>query len=200
MSVLPPSSEWWVPPNHASPPSLIALKMEAVHTPETLVNSFQSTWYYNPEDSHPRTHCHESFKSHEIRWVRLVFSAWWVGIQNNLVGTSSITATHSGHCWVHCEPLILLGPFKDPWPHCWSQKLPDQGLPAVYQLWSCRAGPVICSQPVLSIDRVYGGIAPPVHIFWTWCFLRGPVHVGTTSVSSGQLTALLPLCIISSPQ
>jgi hypothetical protein len=31
---------------------LIALKMEAVSTSETLVNLYQSTWRYNPEDSH----------------------------------------------------------------------------------------------------------------------------------------------------
>jgi hypothetical protein len=31
---------------------LIALMMEAVQTPETSVNSYQSTWRYNPEDSH----------------------------------------------------------------------------------------------------------------------------------------------------
>jgi hypothetical protein len=32
--------------------SLIALMMEAVQTCETLVNSYQSTRRYNPEDSH----------------------------------------------------------------------------------------------------------------------------------------------------
>jgi hypothetical protein len=31
--------------------SKIALMMEAVQTSETLVNSYQSTWRYNPEDS-----------------------------------------------------------------------------------------------------------------------------------------------------
>jgi hypothetical protein len=28
------------------------LRMEAVQTSEMLVNSYQSTWRYNPEDSH----------------------------------------------------------------------------------------------------------------------------------------------------
>jgi hypothetical protein len=32
--------------------SLIALMMEAARTSETLVNFYQSTWRYNPEDSH----------------------------------------------------------------------------------------------------------------------------------------------------
>jgi hypothetical protein len=31
---------------------IIALMMEAVQTSETLVNSYQSTQRYNPEDSH----------------------------------------------------------------------------------------------------------------------------------------------------
>jgi hypothetical protein len=32
--------------------AIIALMMEAVQTPETMVNLYQSTWCYNPEDSH----------------------------------------------------------------------------------------------------------------------------------------------------
>jgi hypothetical protein len=32
--------------------SLIALMMEAVQASETVVNLYQSTWCYNPEDSH----------------------------------------------------------------------------------------------------------------------------------------------------
>jgi hypothetical protein len=35
--------------------SLIALMMEAVQTSVTLVNSYQSAWCYNPEDSHLHT-------------------------------------------------------------------------------------------------------------------------------------------------
>jgi hypothetical protein len=35
--------------------SIIALMMEAVQASETLVNSYQSTRRYNPEDSHLRT-------------------------------------------------------------------------------------------------------------------------------------------------
>jgi hypothetical protein len=36
---------------------LIALMMEAARTSETLVNLYQSTWHYNPEDSHLRFNC-----------------------------------------------------------------------------------------------------------------------------------------------
>jgi hypothetical protein len=32
--------------------SIIALMMEAARTSETLVNFYQTTWRYNPEDSH----------------------------------------------------------------------------------------------------------------------------------------------------
>jgi hypothetical protein len=44
--------------------SLIALIMEAVQTSKTLVNSHQSTWCYNPEDSHLHNHWHENPKSY----------------------------------------------------------------------------------------------------------------------------------------
>jgi hypothetical protein len=43
--------------------SLIALMMEAVHTSETLVNSYQSTRRYNLEDSNLHTNCRENLKS-----------------------------------------------------------------------------------------------------------------------------------------
>jgi hypothetical protein len=41
----------------------IALMMEAARTSETLVNFFQTTRRYNPEDSHLRTHRRENLKS-----------------------------------------------------------------------------------------------------------------------------------------
>jgi hypothetical protein len=44
--------------------SLIALMMEAVQTSETLVNSYQSTRCYNPEDSHLHSHCRGNLKSY----------------------------------------------------------------------------------------------------------------------------------------
>jgi hypothetical protein len=34
-----------------------ALMMDAASTSETLVNFYQTTWNYNPEDSHPLTSC-----------------------------------------------------------------------------------------------------------------------------------------------
>jgi hypothetical protein len=43
---------------------LIALMMEAARTSKTLVNFYQTTWRYNPEDSHLRTHRRENLKSY----------------------------------------------------------------------------------------------------------------------------------------
>jgi hypothetical protein len=41
-----------------------ALMMEAARTSETSVNFYQTTWRYNPEDSHLRTHRRENLKSY----------------------------------------------------------------------------------------------------------------------------------------
>jgi hypothetical protein len=43
---------------------LIALMMEAARTSETLVNFYQTTLRYNPEDSHLHTRRRENLKSH----------------------------------------------------------------------------------------------------------------------------------------
>jgi hypothetical protein len=42
----------------------IALMMEAARTSETLVNYYQNTRCYNPEDSHLRTHRRDNLKSY----------------------------------------------------------------------------------------------------------------------------------------
>jgi hypothetical protein len=42
---------------------VIALIMEAVQTSEMLVNSYQSTLHYNPEDSQLHSHCCGNLKS-----------------------------------------------------------------------------------------------------------------------------------------
>jgi hypothetical protein len=43
----------------------IALMMEAARTSETLVNFYQTTRRYNPEDSHLRPHRRENLKSYD---------------------------------------------------------------------------------------------------------------------------------------
>jgi hypothetical protein len=43
--------------------------MEAARTPETLVNFYQTTRRYNPEDSHLRTHRRENLKSYLVTLI-----------------------------------------------------------------------------------------------------------------------------------
>jgi hypothetical protein len=45
---------------------LIALMMEAGRTSETLVNFYQTTRRYNPEDIHVHTHRRENLKSYKF--------------------------------------------------------------------------------------------------------------------------------------
>jgi hypothetical protein len=52
-------------------PKLIALMMEAARTSETLVNFYQTTRRYNPEqDSHLRSHRRENLKSYSFWQVK----------------------------------------------------------------------------------------------------------------------------------
>jgi hypothetical protein len=45
--------------------TIIALTMEAASTSETSVNFYQTTWRYNPEDSHLHTRRRENPKFHK---------------------------------------------------------------------------------------------------------------------------------------
>jgi hypothetical protein len=49
-----------------------ALMMEAARTSETLVNFYQTTRRYNPEDSHLRTHRRENLKSYIWRILHVI--------------------------------------------------------------------------------------------------------------------------------
>jgi hypothetical protein len=46
-----------------------ALMMQAASTSETVVNVYQTTWRYNPEDSHLHTHHRENLKSYVVNFV-----------------------------------------------------------------------------------------------------------------------------------
>jgi hypothetical protein len=48
---------------------LITLMMEAARASETLVNFYQTTRRYNPEDSHLRTHRRENIKPYRNKMV-----------------------------------------------------------------------------------------------------------------------------------
>jgi hypothetical protein len=50
--------------------TLIALMMEAARTSEMLINFYQTTRRYNPEDSHLRIHRRENLKSYFIYHVQ----------------------------------------------------------------------------------------------------------------------------------
>jgi hypothetical protein len=52
-----PSYYSYITARFLSPGLLIALMMEAARTSETLVNFYQTTRYYNPEDSNLETSC-----------------------------------------------------------------------------------------------------------------------------------------------
>jgi hypothetical protein len=61
---------FWVVAPHEE---LIALMMEAARTSETLVNFYQTTRRYNPEDSHLRSHRRQNLKSYlKTTVVRLI--------------------------------------------------------------------------------------------------------------------------------
>jgi hypothetical protein len=54
--------------------------MEAAKTSETLVNFYQTTRLYNPEDSHLRTHRRENLKSYFGRVVGLTQPLVFTGL------------------------------------------------------------------------------------------------------------------------
>jgi hypothetical protein len=64
--------------------------MEAARTFETLVNFYQTTRRYNPEDSHLRTHCRENLKSFFIK-----YASWSRGIG---IMTSAVHLRHFLFC------------------------------------------------------------------------------------------------------
>jgi hypothetical protein len=57
------------------PSSFIALMMEAARTFEMLVNFYQTTWCFNPEDSHLRSHRYENLKTYFFN-----FTTYWSSI------------------------------------------------------------------------------------------------------------------------
>jgi hypothetical protein len=57
--------------------------MEAARISETLVNFYQTTRRYNPEDSHLRTHRRENLKSYTLKVVGRI-SFQFALVHNNL--------------------------------------------------------------------------------------------------------------------
>jgi hypothetical protein len=63
---------------------VVAVMLEAARTSETLVNIYQTTRRYNPEDSHLRTHRRENLKSdyEDGRLFRLLRRVVWQKVNN----------------------------------------------------------------------------------------------------------------------
>jgi hypothetical protein len=61
--------------------------MEAARTSETLVNVYQTTQHYNPEDSHLRTHRRENIKSY-------LYKMFEFAMKNNIVLCLPSHSTH----------------------------------------------------------------------------------------------------------
>jgi hypothetical protein len=72
---------------------LIALMTEAARTSETLVHFYQTTWRYNPEDSHLRTHRRENLKSY---WGKLLWDGILVLVLGRLHATTETKENHDG--------------------------------------------------------------------------------------------------------
>jgi hypothetical protein len=61
--------------------------MEAARTYETLVNFYQTTRCYNPEDSHLHTHRRENLKYY---MVRVVYLAGFIGMNEGVSKASTV--------------------------------------------------------------------------------------------------------------
>jgi hypothetical protein len=61
---------------------MFTLMMEAARTSETLVNFYQTTWCYNPEDSHLHIHRRENLKSYNFKEVQQKKKAIYLFIHN----------------------------------------------------------------------------------------------------------------------
>jgi hypothetical protein len=74
--------------------------MEAARISETLANFYQTTWRYNPEDSHLHTHRRENLKSY---LAQLLFY---------LQGKNSPVLQHlssrTGFCMIAFSPILIL--------------------------------------------------------------------------------------------
>jgi hypothetical protein len=99
-------------PDYTALQSLIAPMMEAARTSETLVNFFQATRLYNPEDSHRHTHRHENLKSYLCCMYYMLFEESklcysWQSIK--YINTSGIWPCHWSDPSLSCKsPLQVI--------------------------------------------------------------------------------------------
>jgi hypothetical protein len=76
--------------------------MEAERTSETLVNFYQTTWRYNPEDSHLRTHRRENLKSYVVH----IIATMALDHINATITLDTTVAFHTIFAFVN--PLVVL--------------------------------------------------------------------------------------------
>jgi hypothetical protein len=76
--------------------------MKAARTSETLVNFYQTTRRYNPEDSHLRTHRRENLKSYAVNLEIQFCLAVWKQVADNTLNIRYDFITDRGRqaCWV----------------------------------------------------------------------------------------------------
>jgi hypothetical protein len=97
----------------------IALMMEAARTSETLVNFYQTTRCYNPEDSNLHTHHRENLKSILETCYSFIYLSWvlytedwhwfFFGPQSNIL---SLMALHRHTDFILISRNLLLSPFS----------------------------------------------------------------------------------------
>jgi hypothetical protein len=80
---------------------------EAARPSETLVNLYQLTWHYNPEDSHLRPHCRENIKSYLVNLYNsaLLNKFWKIVLEALLLYCTWMVYMFSFCCWVLDIPL-----------------------------------------------------------------------------------------------
>jgi hypothetical protein len=78
--------------------SLIALMMEAARSSETLVNFYQTTRCYNPEDSHLRTHRRENLKSY-LEIEMFIIIKLWILVLWTVCGRFPLSSVYTSCQW-----------------------------------------------------------------------------------------------------
>jgi hypothetical protein len=78
--------------------------MEVARTSETLVNFYQTTWRYNPEESHIWAHRRENLKS----YFRKCYNFFYLKIFFTLIVVATVLSVYASlHMLVYNSRIIL---------------------------------------------------------------------------------------------
>jgi hypothetical protein len=120
--------------------TLIALMMEAARTSETLVNFYQTTRRYNPEDSHLRTHRRKNLKSY-LGITLSCFSTPRKHLPQQLLSTftcsqRSAISPYSMPEESNPHPIYFITLLSMPWSSKWSLpfRFPDYNVACISHL------------------------------------------------------------------